>query len=103
MEILIVVALVILLLCLAVAPCMLIWLCSNLWLPERYKLPPYKMTALCVLLAVTTSIALNLELEGRIGSAPIALLVLSFFWALILLLAISLYKYIAYVTKHSNT
>lgn len=103
MEIFIVIALVLLAFCVAAAPCMLVWFCSYLWLPERYKLPPYKMTALCVLLAFATGFALNLELEGGIGSGLIAILVFSFFWALILLLAISLYRYIFHVARRRNT
>lgn len=103
MEVIVIGALLLLAFCLAIAPCMLVWLGSYLWLPKKYKLPPYKMTSLCVLLAIATSIALNVELEGGVGSAPIAILALSFLWALILLPAISFCKYIIYVAQRRKT
>lgn len=70
--------------CLALIPSLVIWLCAYLWAPDAYKLPPYKMTIACFILALITAFVMNIELEGGAGSGLVAVLVLSVLWSALL-------------------
>jgi len=75
-------------------PSFIIWWFAYLWMPANYKLPPYKMTLLCLLLSFLTGMALNFELESGAASGGVAILVLSLCWTLIMIPAVTVIRYI---------
>jgi len=94
MEIFLFVLIMLLLLCVALSPSLVIWLCAYLWLPEAYKLPPYRMTIACFILALISAFLMNVELEGGAGSLVVIILALSFLWSVILVPIGALAKYL---------
>lgn len=94
MEIVILILAGILILILSSLPCLIIWLCAYLWMPDGYKSPPYKMTLISLLLSFLTGAALNLELEGGAASGIVAMLAFSVMWAMLLIPCISFVKYL---------
>ncbi|WP_160153116.1 hypothetical protein [Microbulbifer sp. ALW1] len=94
MEIFLYVLIVLLLLCVALSPSLVIWLCAYLWLPDAYKLPPYRMTVACFILALVTAFLMNVELEGGAGSGVVVILALSVIWSAILVPIGALAKYL---------
>ena len=94
MEIIIVAGIVALLACLSVGPCLLVWSLSAKWLPEKYYLPPIKMTSVCVVLSLVTACVINFELEGGGISIFMAILFLSTIWSAILLPIFLVVKFI---------
>ena len=85
MEVIIFAGIVALLACLSAGPCLLVWSFSAKCLPEKYCLPPIKMTFVCVVLSLVTAYAVNFELEGGGISILMAILFLSTIWSVILL------------------
>ena len=79
------VLLVIFMLVLAASPSWLMWLLAARYLPERYVMPPNRMTILCFLLSLLTAFLFNVELEGGILSVPFFVLILSVLWSVLLI------------------
>ncbi len=80
----------------AVAPALLVWSLSSLWLPAWYSMPPVRMTLLSVGLSVVTSYVLQAELpDGTLSVAPL-ILALSLAWSLVLIPVIAVFRYYRY-------
>ena len=80
----------------AVAPALLVWSLSSLWLPAWYSMPPVRMTLLSVVLSVVTSFVLQSGLpDGTLSVAPLVL-ALSLAWSLVLIPAIAVFRYYRY-------
>ena len=94
MESFLFILIMLLLFCLALSPSLLIWLCAYLWLPDAYKLPPYRMTVACFMLALITAFLMNVELEGGAGSGVVVILGFSVLWSAILVPIGALAKYL---------
>lgn len=79
-------AVIILLTVIALLPCFTVWVAAFRFIPQRYRASSLKMTGICFLLSLATGFVLNIELEGGAFSGVVAVLVLSFSWALFLML-----------------
>tara|TARA_R110000764_G_scaffold142277_4_gene230301 strand:+ start:672 stop:950 length:279 start_codon:yes stop_codon:yes gene_type:complete len=88
---------------LSAGPGLLIWSVAEKWLPDRYYLPPVRMTALCILLSLLTAFAINLELEGGGISMIMAILFLTAIWSIFLLPFAVLLKYLLVKQREKNT
>ncbi|UTW49284.1 hypothetical protein [Bacterioplanoides sp. SCSIO 12839] len=82
---------------------MLVWSLSAKCLPEKYYLPPIKMTSVCVVLSLVTAYAINFELEGGGISILMAILFLSTIWSVILLPTSLVFKFIIERFFHEKT
>jgi hypothetical protein len=92
MNIVIIIIVAILLLCLSLAPALLIWSLTALLSKKSYSLPYLKMTGLCFLLSLVTAVIINLELEAGVISVLLFITVFSFLWSLILLPFVYIFK-----------
>ncbi len=102
MEILLIALFMLLLMAMGSLPCLLFWWLTWKLLPEKYVLPPYRMTLLCVALSFLTAMVLSLELEvGVLSIAPLTL-VLTMLWSFLLLLTSILVKYFLGKSKNKT-
>lgn len=92
MNTMIMTAVAALLLCLSLAPTLLIWSFAALLSKNSYSLPQFKMTGICFFLSLITGAVMDLELEGGTGSAFFFIAVVSFLWTLALLPLIYMFK-----------
>lgn len=92
MNIVIMIIVATLLLCLSLAPTLLIWSFTSLLSKNSYSLPQFKMTGICFFLSLVTGAVMNLELEGGAGSVFFFIAVVSSLWSLALLPLIYIFK-----------
>jgi len=64
------------------------WYITKFVLPNKFKIKPFKMSLLSVVLSFATALIFNLELESGLISAFVQILIFSFCWSFILLLII---------------
>lgn len=70
----------------ALLPCFIVLVAAFKFLPQHYRLGSLKTTGICFLLSLATGFALNIALESGTLSGVVAVLVLSFLWAAVLVL-----------------
>jgi len=92
MNIVIMIVVAALLLCLSLAPTLLIWSFTALLSKNSYSLPYFKMTGTCFFLSLITGAAMKFELEGGVGSAFLFTAAASSLWSLALLPLIYIFK-----------
>lgn len=96
MDIVLLIVVALVLSVIAVAPSLLVWSLSSLWLPGWYSIPPVRMTLLSVGLSVVTLFVLQTELpDGTLSVAPLVL-ALSLAWSLVLIPVIAVFRYYRY-------
>ena len=68
---------------LSLAPTCLVLSATALFIRNYYSLPYFKITVICLLLAMLTTAIISPELEGGIGSAMFLISLISFSWSVI--------------------
>jgi len=78
-----IIGIALLLLFIAWLPTFTIWHLAKYYLSPKFIIKPLKMSLVCIGLSFATGAILNLELEGGLLSAFVAMLVLSFCWSIL--------------------